>query len=113
MSDALPVDPVALREEVKSRYRAVAVDPQATYHFHTGRPLTRRLGYDQSVVATLPDSAVEAFAGVGNPFSIGRLQPGERVVGRGRQRTQWACTTSSFVRVRSRFCRLRMAGPMS
>ena len=27
MSDALPVDPVALREEVKSRYRAVAVDP--------------------------------------------------------------------------------------
>ena len=80
MSDALPVDPVALREEVKSRYRAVAVDPQATYHFHTGRPLTRRLGYDQSVVATLPDSAVEAFAGVGNPFSIGRLQPGERVV---------------------------------
>ena len=80
MSDALPVDPVALREEVKSRYRAVAVDPQATHHFHTGRPLTRRLGYDQSVVATLPDSAVEAFAGVGNPFSIGRLQPGERVV---------------------------------
>jgi SAM-dependent methyltransferase len=80
MSDALPVDPIALREEVKSKYRAVAVDPHADYHFHTGRPLTRRLGYDQNVVATLPDSAVEAFAGVGNPFTMGRLQPGERVV---------------------------------
>jgi SAM-dependent methyltransferase len=80
MSDALPVDPIALREEVKSKYRAVAVDPHADYHFHTGRPLTRRLGYDQNVVATLPDSAVEAFAGVGNPFTMGRLQPGEQVV---------------------------------
>jgi SAM-dependent methyltransferase len=80
MSDALPVDPIALREEVKSKYRAVAVDPHAHYHFHTGRPLTRRLGYDQNVVATLPDSAVEAFAGVGNPFTMGRLQAGERVV---------------------------------
>jgi arsenite methyltransferase len=38
------------------------------------------LGYDQTVVAALPDSAVEAFAGVGNPFTMGRLQPGERVV---------------------------------
>jgi SAM-dependent methyltransferase len=46
----------------------------------TGRPLVRRLGYDEAVVAALPDSAVEAFAGVGNPFSIGSLKPGERVV---------------------------------
>ena len=63
MSDGLPVDAIALREEVKSKYRAVAVDPHGSYHFHTGRPLTRRLGYDQAVVTALPDSAVEAFAG--------------------------------------------------
>jgi len=31
-------------------------------------------------VAALPDRAVEAFAGVGNPFSLGTLNPGERVV---------------------------------
>jgi arsenite methyltransferase len=80
MSDGLPVDPIALREEVKSKYRAVAVNPHGSYHFHTGRPLARHLGYDEAVVATLPDSAVEAFAGVGNPFSMGRLHPGERVV---------------------------------
>lgn len=80
MSDALPIDASALREEVKVKYRAVAVDPHGSYHFHTGRPLSRRLGYDEAVVAKLPDSAVEAFAGVGNPFSISILQPGERVV---------------------------------
>ena len=80
MSDGLAVDPLALREEVKAKYRAVAVDPLGSYHFHTGRPLARRLGYDEAVVAALPDNAVEAFAGVGNPFSLGALKPGEWVV---------------------------------
>ena len=80
MSNDLPVDTIALREEVKTKYRAVAIDPQATYHFHTGRPLARRLGYDEAVIARMPDSAIEAFAGVGNPFSLGTLKPGGRVV---------------------------------
>jgi SAM-dependent methyltransferase len=80
MSDGLPVDGRALREEVKSKYRAVATDPRGSYHFHTGRPLARRLGYDEAIVDGFPDEAVEAFAGVGNPFSMGALKSGERVV---------------------------------
>jgi arsenite methyltransferase len=80
MSNGLPVDAVALREEVKSKYRSVAVDPHGSYHFHTGRPLARHLGYDETVVARMTESAIEAFAGVGNPFSQGALRPGERVV---------------------------------
>ena len=80
MSTTLPVDAAALREEVKAKYREVAVNPHGGFHFHTGRPLARRLGYDDAVVGELPDSAVEAFAGVGNPFSLGAMQPGERVV---------------------------------
>jgi arsenite methyltransferase len=80
MSEGLPVDTLALREEVKSKYRGVAVEPRGSYHFHTGRRLARRLGYDEAVVAALPDNAVEAFAGVGNPFSLGTLKLGERVV---------------------------------
>ena len=80
MSNQLPVDPLALREEVKAKYRAVAIDPHGSYHFHTGRPLARRLGYDEAATAALQDNAVAAFAGVGNPFSLGALKPGERVV---------------------------------
>ena len=76
----IAVDPDALREEVKKKYREVAVDPNGTYHFHTGRPLARRLGYDDDIVDPLPDAAVESFAGVGNPFSLRRLANGERVV---------------------------------
>jgi SAM-dependent methyltransferase len=46
----------------------------------TGRALAARLGYDAHVVDALPDRAVESFAGVSNPFSLRRLEPGERVV---------------------------------
>ncbi len=83
MNDGLPVDPVSLREEVKSKYREVASEPDGEYHFHTGRPLARRLGYDPAVVDALPDAAVESFAGVANPFSLRALEKGEKVVDAG------------------------------
>src|SRR4249920_1613573 len=80
MADDLPVDPDALREHVRGKYREVAVDPGGGFHFHTGRDLARRLGYEAGTVDALPDRAVESFAGVGNPFSLRRLAPGEKVV---------------------------------
>lgn len=80
---AVPVDTERLRAEVKEKYREVAVAPNANYHFHTGRVAAARLGYDPAVVDALPDRAVESFAGVGNPFALRRLEPGERVVDAG------------------------------
>jgi SAM-dependent methyltransferase len=80
MTDTPIVDTQVLREQVREKYREVAVDPDATYHFHTGRLLAHRLGYDPTILDTLPDRAVESFAGVGNPFSLRTIQPGERVV---------------------------------
>jgi SAM-dependent methyltransferase len=80
MSDDLLVDPATLRQQVQDKYRDVALDPYAEHHFHTGRPLASRLGYDGVVVDAFPDRAVESFAGVGNPFSLRRLAAGERVI---------------------------------
>jgi SAM-dependent methyltransferase len=80
MADALLVDPDALREQVRDKYREVAVDPHRTFHFHVGRVNAARLGYEPDVVDALSGRAVESFAGVGNPFSLRRLQPGEHVV---------------------------------
>src|SRR4029079_16197843 len=80
MSNETLVDVDILRSQVRDKYRDVANDPHGSHHFHTGRPLATRLGYEQPVVDALPDRAVESFAGVGNPFSLRRLQPGERVV---------------------------------
>jgi arsenite methyltransferase len=80
MAQDLLVDPETLREQVRGKYREVAIDPHRTFHFHTGRPLAAGLGYEPAAVDALPDRAVESFAGVANPFSLRRLEAGERVV---------------------------------
>ncbi|MGH9282637.1 MAG: methyltransferase domain-containing protein, partial [Acidimicrobiales bacterium] len=80
MSTDLVVDAEVLRSEVRRKYREVATTPEATFHFHTGRGLAGRLGYEAEAVAALLDRAVESFAGVGNPFTLRRLRSGEHVV---------------------------------
>jgi arsenite methyltransferase len=80
MAYEMMVDAATLREQVKEKYREVAVNPHGGFHFHTGRALAARLGYDEILTASLPDSAVESFAGVANPFSLRFLSEGERVV---------------------------------
>jgi SAM-dependent methyltransferase len=80
MAEDAFVDPEVLREQVRDKYREVAVDPDHAFHFHTGRGLAARLGYESDAVDALPDRAVESFAGVGNPFSLRHLSPRERVV---------------------------------
>src|SRR5579871_3854651 len=80
MVSDIPVDPVRLRDEVRGKYREVALNPGGTYHFHTGRPLARRLGYDAETIDAMPEEAIESFAGVANPFSLRRLATGEKVV---------------------------------
>lgn len=79
-SSTSAVDAAALREQVKLKYSEVALSPENEFHFHTGRPLTRHLGYDQAVSSKIPDHAVESFAGVANPFSLRELQAGEKIV---------------------------------
>src|SRR5215203_2401743 len=75
MTDTPIIDTQVLREQVRDKYRAVAVNPDATYHFHTGRSLADRLGYDPTILDTLPDRAVESFAGVANRSRCGRSSP--------------------------------------
>jgi arsenite methyltransferase len=79
MTDIL-VDQAALRAQVQQKYREVALEPGASFHFHTGRSLGARLGCPAAAVDRLPDTAVESFAGVGSPFALRDLESGERVV---------------------------------
>jgi arsenite methyltransferase len=74
------VDRDELRTEVQLKYAAVAEEPDATYHFHTGYTAARRCRYDMAAVDDLPVAAVESFAGVANPFELRSLELGERVV---------------------------------
>jgi SAM-dependent methyltransferase len=76
--NALDVD--VLRSAIQEEYAEVAACPMKGFHFHTGRFLANRLGYPAARVDSLPDSMVESFAGVGNPFSWGDLALGETVI---------------------------------
>ena len=69
-----------LREAIRQEYAEVALKPEQGFHFHTGRPLARMLGYDDHWLEGIPERSIESFAGTGNPFNLGLLQPGERVV---------------------------------
>ena len=77
-----PIAPTVevLRREVQHRYTEVATNPDQTFHFHHGRPAAEKLNYPMDLVDTMPAQAVESFAGVGNPFSVGSIQPGETVL---------------------------------
>ena len=79
-SSNLGLDIGALREAISEEYKVVAESPQQGFHFHTGRPLARILEYAEEWLADLPEASIESFAGTGNPFSLGNLLPGERVV---------------------------------
>jgi arsenite methyltransferase len=80
MAHTLNLDTAKLRQAVQAEYTEVATQPDKGFHFHTGRPLARMLGYAPAQTDPLPDSVIESFAGVGNPFIFGPLQPGETVV---------------------------------
>jgi SAM-dependent methyltransferase len=74
------VDVEELRCEIRKEYAEVAANPDRGFHFHTGRPLAAILGYDDSLLEGIPEAAVESLAGTGNPFSLGDLGEGSRVV---------------------------------
>ncbi len=69
-----------LRSAISTEYRDVALNPQKGFHFHTGRPLAKILGYDDELVKVVPENSVNSFAGTGNPFSLGTIRLGEKVV---------------------------------
>jgi SAM-dependent methyltransferase len=73
------IDVGLLKGEIRKTYASVSQEPEKDFVFPTGRAWAEDLGYPEEL-ARVPDEVAESFAGVANPFSLGRLQPGERVL---------------------------------
>jgi arsenite methyltransferase len=73
------IDVDLLKSEIKKTYSSVSEEPGKDFIFPTGRTWAEDLGYPAEL-ANVPESAVESFAGVANPWTMGRLAPGERVL---------------------------------
>ena len=74
------VDIDRLRTSIRAEYAAVATEPERGFHFHTGARLGAILGYPSDWIEDLPAAAVASMAGTGNPFALGEITIGERVV---------------------------------
>ena len=69
-----------LEQRVKHMYEEVARDPDAEFHFETGRPLAERLGYRPGDLDRIPAPAIDSFAGVGHFLDLAAIEPGESVL---------------------------------
>ncbi len=70
-----------LRRQVQSIYSRVAAEPDGEFHFHRGAESAETfLRYDRRALARLPASAVDSFAGVGNPLRIDGVAAGSPIV---------------------------------
>jgi arsenite methyltransferase len=79
MATDVAIDVEVLKSEIKKTYASVSQEPEKDFIFPTGRAWAEDLGYPEEL-AGVPNGSVESFAGVANPFTLGRLQPGERVL---------------------------------
>jgi SAM-dependent methyltransferase len=78
MAIEIPIDVDLLKKEIKKTYAALSQDPKKDFVFPTGRAWAEDLDYPPEL-ANVPDTAADSFAGVANPFALGRLENGERV----------------------------------
>jgi SAM-dependent methyltransferase len=79
MAVEIEIDVDVLKSEIKKTYSSVSQEPEKGFVFPTGRVWAEDLGYPDEL-ANVPELAVESFAGVANPWQLGRLDPGERVL---------------------------------
>jgi len=79
VSTGIDIDVDLLKREIKKTYASVSQTPEQDFIFPTGRAWAEDLGYPAEL-ANVPEGAVESFAGVANPFSLGALAPGEHVL---------------------------------
>jgi len=78
-SSATELDVALLKSEIRKKYASVSTEPEQHFVFPTGGSWAEDLGYPEEL-ANVPESAVQSFAGVANPFSLGRIARGARVL---------------------------------
>ena len=74
------VDVDLLRSEIEKTYTDVSTDPTKDFLFPTGRAWAEDLGYPGPELSRVPEATVESFAGVANPFVLGRIEQGADVL---------------------------------
>lgn len=70
-------DVTGIQDAVRKKYADIAVSAEGKFNYPTGRDGALSQGYDPEVIGSMPVELIESFCGVGNPFTLGPVNPGE------------------------------------
>ena len=70
MAVEVEIDVGLVKSEIKRTYASVSEQPEIAFIFPTGRAWAEDLEYPTEL-ANVPNAAVESFAGVANPWTLG------------------------------------------
>ena len=69
-----------IEASIRQKYFEVAKSPEGKFQYPTGRKGLEALNYDKTLIDKLPDDVASSYCGVGNPFSLGKIIEGSRVL---------------------------------
>jgi arsenite methyltransferase len=65
---------------IREKYLKAAKSPEGLFKYPTGKRGLKALHYDKSLIDKLPNAVAATYCGVGNPFSLGKINTGEQVL---------------------------------
>ncbi|MGA9535748.1 MAG: methyltransferase domain-containing protein [Desulfobacterales bacterium] len=65
---------------IREKYAQVAKSPEGQFKYPTGKNGLEALGYDKNLTDALPIAVASSYCGVGNPFALGKIKPGEHIL---------------------------------
>jgi len=78
--DSSPPDPQEIRAAIRRKYSEIAISSEGKFGYPTGRAGAEALGYNPLFIHGALPSLLNSFCGVGNPFSLGEIKPGNTVL---------------------------------
>jgi len=69
-----------IRKAIRDKYAEVSISAEGKFQYPTGKDGAKALGYDSSIIETAYTKFFESTCGVGNPFSLGNIRPGDAVL---------------------------------
>lgn len=73
-------DKKRIEASIRGKYAKVAGSPEGLFKYPTGRSGLETLKYDLKILQALPEAVAASYCGVGNPFTLGPINPGETVL---------------------------------
>ena len=73
-------DKQRIEEGIRKRYAKVALTPEGTFRYPTGRAGLEGLNYDPQMINELTQEVISSYCGVGNPFALEPIHKGESVL---------------------------------